>query len=69
MKYTVRKYEGDDIYSYAVFRAKDVKGTGRGVYFGHARPVISGCSLNEAHYYKKSLEQERKTEEFQLPLE
>jgi hypothetical protein len=67
MKYTIRKWEGDDIYSYAVFRADDVKGTGSGVYFGNAKPLVCGCSRQEANYYKERLMKEQKVEVNQLP--
>ena len=55
-KYTCRKYDGDDLYSWAVFKSKDVKGTRGVIFYGEATPIVSGCSRNEANYYKKSLE-------------
>ena len=58
--YTIRKYEGDDLYSWAVFRKEDVKGT-RGVVFG-VTPVVCGCSRQEAGYYKKQFEKEQSNE-------
>lgn len=56
VKFTVRKYEGDDPYSWAVFRSKDVKHLKGIIVFGQARPIIDGCSRSEANYYKKRLE-------------
>jgi len=38
-KITSKKYMGDDIYSWAVFK--------------NGRPIVTGCSRNEASYYKK----------------
>jgi len=55
-KFTVKKYEGDDAYSYAVFRAKDVKGLPSPIFYGQANPIVSGCSRSEAGYHKKHLE-------------
>lgn len=61
MKLTVRKFNGDDEYSWAVFRAKDVKGLGRGVvFYGQATPIVSGCSRREASYYKRKIENDQK---------
>jgi len=55
-KYSVKKYDGDDIYSYAVFRSKDVKGKGNVIFYGEATPIVSGLSRQEALYHKKGLE-------------
>jgi hypothetical protein len=43
-KITSKKYGGDDIYSWAVFK--------------DGRPVVTGCSRNEADYYKKRTAEE-----------
>ena len=56
MKYRVLKYNGDDIYSWAVFRAQDVKGMRSPIFFGDAQPVMSGMDRNEARYQKTRLE-------------
>ena len=56
MKYTIKKYDGDDIYSWAVFRAADVKGMRSPIFYGQARPVVSGLSRSEAQYHKRTLE-------------
>ena len=55
-KLTIRKYNGDDIYSWAVFKVEDVKGIRGVVFYGQAKPLVSGCSRNEARYYKDKLE-------------
>ena len=55
-KYRIRKYNGDDDYSWAVFRSKDIKGITGVVLYGDATPIVSGCSKREAQSYKKSIE-------------
>lgn len=56
-KYAVRKFDGDDRYSWAVFKKEDLKGLQSGViFYGQAQPTVSGCSRDEANYYKKNLE-------------
>lgn len=49
-KYTYRKYDGDDRYSYAIFLATDVKGKNRVIFYGEAKPIVNGCSLTEARW-------------------
>jgi hypothetical protein len=56
MKYSVKKFNGDDIYSWAVFRAQDVKGMRSPIFYGQARPVMNGMSRSEAQYQKTRLE-------------
>ncbi len=56
IKYTARKYEGDDAYSWAVFRALDIPKGRRGILFSEdARPVMNGLSMSEARSRAKSL--------------
>ena len=56
-KLTCRKFNGDDVYSWAVFYAEDLPKGHRGpVFYGEARPLVSGCSRSEAQYHKKLLE-------------
>jgi len=55
-KYTTRKYNGDDQFSWAVFKSKDVKGMRGVIFYGQASPIVCGLSRNEANYHKKSLE-------------
>jgi hypothetical protein len=57
MAYTIRKYNGDDSYSWAVFRKSDLPKGQRGIVMaGQARPVMSGLSRTEAKYQKDSLQ-------------
>jgi hypothetical protein len=58
MKYTIRKYDGDDRYSWAVFRKSDLPKGSRGVvFYGEATPRYSGLSRDQARYYKDILEE------------
>jgi len=55
--YTCRKYDGDDSYSWAVFKKIDIPKGHRGiVFYGEAKPVVCGCSRSEANYHKSLLE-------------
>tara|TARA_B100000686_G_scaffold299946_1_gene334128 strand:- start:6792 stop:6974 length:183 start_codon:yes stop_codon:yes gene_type:complete len=57
MKLTIRKYNGDDRYSWAVFRKEDLPKGHRGVvFYGEAQPLVNGCSRSEANYHKGILE-------------
>lgn len=50
-KYTARKYDGDDLYSWAVFRTEDLKGLGQGViFYGDAPPILTGMDQTEARW-------------------
>lgn len=61
MKLSVRKFNGDDDYSWAVFRTKDIKGLGRGtIFYGQATPIVAGCSRSEALYYKRNIANDNK---------
>lgn len=44
VKVRMRKYMGDDIYSWAVFRSDQ------------DRPVVTGLSQYQARYYRKKIE-------------
>ena len=55
-KYSIKKFNGDDQYSWAVFRAQDVKGMRSPIFYGQARPVVSGRDRSEAQYHKRQLE-------------
>lgn len=56
-QFTIRKFNGDDSYSWAVFRKDDLPKGHRGIVFwGEAHPVVSGCSRSEANYHKRILE-------------
>ena len=50
--FTIKKFNGDDQYSWAVFRTKDVRGMRSPIFFGQARPVMSGMDRNEARYQR-----------------
>lgn len=56
MKLTTRKFNGDDQYSWAVFKSQDIKGIKGTIFYGQAKPLVSGCSKREAEYYKKKFE-------------
>lgn len=60
MKCRVMKYDGDDMYSWAVFKAEDVKGMCSPIMYGQAKPLVAGCSRNEANYYKSQYENKQK---------
>ena len=53
--YTIKKFNGDDQYSWAVFRKADVKGMRSPIFYGQARPVINGLSRSEAQYQRDRL--------------
>jgi len=55
-KLVVKKFNGDDQYSYAVFNAKDVKGIKGVVMYGEATPIVCGCSRQEALSHKRNIE-------------
>ena len=55
-KYTIKKFNGDDQYSWAVFLAEDVRGMRSPIFYGDAEPVINGLDRNEARYQKTRLE-------------
>ena len=56
MKFSIKKYNGDDQYSWAVFRAQDVKGMRSPIFYADAEPMMSGMDRNEARYQKTRLE-------------
>ena len=55
-KFTIKKFNGDDSYSWAVFYAADVKGMRSPIFYGDARPVMNGLTRSDAQYHKKCLE-------------
>jgi len=55
-KYTIKKFMGDDSYSWAVFRAQDVKGMRSPICDPSIQPVINGLTRSDAQYHKKNLE-------------
>jgi len=56
MKYSIKKFMGDDQYSWAVFRAQDVRGMRSPICDPFVSPVVSGLTRADAQYHKKSLE-------------
>lgn len=55
--YVVRKFDGDDMYSWAVFRKDSLpKGHSGVVSYGEAKPLVCGCSKMEANHYKSQYE-------------
>ena len=65
-KFTVKKFNGDDIYSWAVFRAEDVKNIPSPVMYGQATPIVAGCGRAEADSHKKTLEAHAKKDNLKL---
>jgi hypothetical protein len=55
-KYSIKRYDGDDKYSWGVFHAADVKGMPNQLFYGDARPIRCGMSRSMAIYEKKQLE-------------
>ena len=55
-KYVIKKYDGDDMYSWAVFYAKDVKGLRSPIFWGEAEPIICGLSRISAQHERNHLE-------------
>ena len=56
IKYTVKKFNGDSSYDWAVFRAQDVRGMRSPIFYGQARPAVSGLTRADALWWKKELE-------------
>lgn len=57
MKCTIKKFEGDDQLSWAVFKAEDVKGKGSIIFYGQAKPIVSGLSRRQAQHHKRLIEE------------
>jgi len=57
-RFVIKKYDGDDQYSYAVFKREDVKGIISPIMYGQAEPIVSGCSKYQAIHYRNKLEEE-----------
>jgi hypothetical protein len=54
-KYTIRKYDGDDIYSWAIFKTEDVRGIRGVVFHGQAKPIDCGLDKDTATWRKNAL--------------
>ena len=57
-KFTIKKYDGDDRYSYGVFKSCDVKGLGSIIFHGQARPICSGLDRYSAINTRDKFERE-----------
>ncbi len=58
MEYVIKKFEGDDDYSYAVFEKKEIRHIkSRVVLYGEAHPIAMGLSRAEAKSHVRSLNQ------------
>ena len=56
MRYTIRKYDGDDSYSWAVFHKDDLPKGHRGiVFYGEAKPIVNGCTRSNAKYHAERI--------------
>ena len=55
-KLSMKKFNGDDRYSWAVFYADEVRGIQSPVMLGDARPIVSGLDRREASYHKRQIE-------------
>lgn len=55
-KLTLKKFDGDDMYSWAVFYADEVRGMRSPIFYGQARPIAAGMSKSEASSFKKRKE-------------
>lgn len=57
-KFAIRKFNGNSQYSYAVFRAADVRGQRGILVWGCAEPIVTGLTKREAEYYKRKFDKE-----------
>ena len=56
MKFLIRKYDGDDRYSWAVFRKQDLPKGHRGVvFYGEAKPLVCGLDRTQATAWRRDL--------------
>jgi hypothetical protein len=62
-KFTIRKFDGDDKYSWAVFRSDDLKripGRQNVIFYGQAKPLVCGMSRMDAVHTRDRMEREKK---------
>ena len=57
--FTVKKFDGDDCHSYAVFAKVDVKGMRSPIFYGQATPYVAGLSRASALHEAERLEKQR----------
>jgi len=62
MAFVMKKFDGDDIYSYAIFKKEDVRRSGPVVFYGEARPIAYGMSKSEAASYLRVLRKKVKND-------
>lgn len=55
-KLTIKKFNGNDETSWAVFYAEDVKGLRSPIFSGDAKPIISDLDLFMARYNRDRLQ-------------
>ena len=56
-RYKVMKFNGDDLYSYAIFYKEDVRGMYSPICYS-PQPIVSGMDYAEAHSRKKRMDKE-----------
>jgi hypothetical protein len=62
MKFTIKKWMKNDEFSFAVFKAEDVKGMGFLILSPDIEPLIYQLSRDEAEHFKKLLNKEARNE-------
>jgi hypothetical protein len=56
MNFIIRKYDGDDAYSWAVFSKESLPKGHKGiVFYGQAKPIICGLNRRQAIFEKENL--------------
>ena len=67
MKLVIRKFNGDDSYSWAVFRKEDLPKGHRGIVFlGEAEPIVNGLDRTQATGYRRRLEEDFRNGKFSV---
>ena len=59
-KFVIRRYDGDDSCSWAVFKLEDVRGMGNQIFYGQATPIVCGLNKMEAKSHKRVFEDDHK---------
>ena len=55
-KFTIKKFDGDTSECYAVFLSAAVKGKGNIIFWGDAKPLVTGLTRRTAVYYRDRYE-------------
>jgi hypothetical protein len=59
-RFVIRKFNGDDHYSWAIFRSGDLPKGHRGIVFlNEAHPITSGMDRTDARYTVENLNKKR----------